>query len=51
MINSLRANSTINFLHTDKWARADWWDIALIDYNDIGEESAAMREIFAATGV
>jgi hypothetical protein len=51
VINDLRDDETINFLHGDKDQRAPWWDKPLIDYEQCNEEGAAMEAVYAATGV
>lgn len=51
VINSLRANDSINFLHKEKKKRASWWDYPLIEYDTLSQESAAMTEVFLSTGV
>jgi hypothetical protein len=51
VINDLSSDTTINFYHYDKKERAGWWDKPLIEYAAAGQESAAMTQVFAATGV
>ena len=51
VINTLRANDDIDFYHKNKKERAEWWDIPLIEYETLSQESSAMKEVFASTGV
>ena len=51
VLNDLRLDGDINFLHRDKKTRASWWDKALIAYDTLDEETGPMREVYAATGV
>jgi hypothetical protein len=52
VIDDLRKDTTINFYHVDKKTRATWWDKQLIEYEETGgQESAAMTQVYAETGV
>ena len=51
VIDTLRANPTINFYHLNKKEPASWWNFPLIDYETLSQESLAMKEVFAATDV
>jgi hypothetical protein len=51
VIDTLRGNSTINFYHAQKKQRASWWNVPLIDYETLSQESSAMKEVYAATDV
>jgi hypothetical protein len=51
VINDLSTDTTINFYHYDKKLRAAWWDKPLIEYEASGQESSAMTQVYAATGV
>jgi hypothetical protein len=51
VINELRRNTTINFYHRNKHARAPWWDTPLVVFEDGYQESAAMSAVLKATGV
>jgi hypothetical protein len=51
VINDLRDDHTINFLHAEKDQRAPWWDKPLIEYEECSEEGAAMEAVYTATGV
>jgi hypothetical protein len=52
VIDDLRKDTTINFYHLDTDARASWWDKPLIEYKGAsGQESAAMTQVYAETGV
>jgi hypothetical protein len=51
VINMLRQDLAINFRHDDRAARASWWDTPLIKYENLGDETGPMKEVYAATGV
>ena len=51
VINDLRQDQDIEFLHADKTVRASWWDKPLIDYDTLDDETGPMKEVYAATGV
>ncbi len=51
VINDLRKDTTINFLHEDKDQRAPWWDKPLIEFENAGEDSGAMKQVYRNTGV
>jgi hypothetical protein len=51
VIDTLRANPTINFYQEEKKERASWWNVPLIDYETLSQESSAMKEVLASTGV
>jgi hypothetical protein len=46
---SLAQNETINFFHDDKNARADWWDLPLIDWDTYSETANSTKAIFENT--
>jgi hypothetical protein len=51
VIDTLRANPTINFYQEEKKERASWWNVPLIDYETLLQESSAMKEVLASFGV
>jgi hypothetical protein len=51
VINDLRYDSTINFLHEEKDQRATWWDKPLIEFEKPEEDSNAMKQVYKETGV
>jgi len=53
LIMKLRAlGNEINFLHVNKkTSRASWWDIQLNAYDTYSKEEAAIRQVYAGTGV
>ena len=40
-----------SFLRPNKKLRAPFWDVALIEYNTLNEETSAMKQVYRATGV
>jgi hypothetical protein len=51
VINDLRNNSTINFHHVEKSERAPWWDTPLVAFDEVDEESKAMKQVLVKSGV
>jgi hypothetical protein len=51
VINDLSTDTTIHFYYYDKKLCAAWWDKPLIKYEASGQESLAMMQVYAATGV
>jgi hypothetical protein len=51
VINDLRNDSTVNFLHEEKDQRAPWWDKPLIEFDKPEEDSGAMKQVYRDTGV
>jgi hypothetical protein len=49
LYRSLAQNETINFFHDDKNARADWWDLPLIDWDTYSETANSTKAIFENT--
>ena len=51
MINRLRLDSDIHFLHEELTEDADWWGTPLIDFDTLNDETGPMKEVYKATGV
>ena len=51
VINDLRKDNTINFLHEEKDQRASWWDKPLIEFDKPEEDSNAMKQVYRETRV
>ena len=51
VINELRQDADINFLHQNKKERASWWDTPLVEFDTYDEESNAMKDVLNKTGV
>jgi hypothetical protein len=51
VLNELRLDGDINFLHADKSEKADWWLKSLIAYETLSDESGPMKQVYEATGV
>jgi hypothetical protein len=51
LIYKLSRDDSINFLHEDKYEKASWWKIPIVDYEKWGEQASPMRQIYEATGV
>lgn len=51
VISSVTLNPTLSFLHPNKKARAPWWEVPLIDWEEYSEASNSTREIYKNTGI
>ena len=51
VIYKLSRAADIDFLHPDRRARAKWWDLDLIDFSTLSQESSAMSQVFKATKI
>jgi hypothetical protein len=51
LIHKVSRDNSINFYHADKYKRAKWWNIPVIDFNKCGEQASCMKQVYRATGV
>lgn len=50
VINTLRT-TPMNFYHVEKKKRAPWWDIPLIEFDTLSQQTHAIKQAYVATGV
>jgi ribosome modulation factor len=51
VLDDLRLDDDIHFLHADKTKPADWWGKSLIEFNTLDDEAGPMKQVYEATGV
>ena len=51
IINRFVKDDSISFLHEDKFKRAPWWDIPLVDWQNYSDHSSAIRQVYKETGI
>ena len=51
LIWKLKNMSNISFMHNNKKKRNNWWDLPLLDFEKISQQSGPMKKIYQRTGI